>query len=129
MLTRTASWSKTSWTTIDHHTDEGAIAQADKGVGFDRIEKLPCLVSREDRRLAPFDDVLRPPDGCSRVHRKNLPRHEPVRGEFIKSSGNRRLVQPPTVLLPSDTKQSLSVTQVRQDLAGGLLTPRASCAH
>ena len=24
-----------------------------------------------------------------------------VRGEFIKSSGNRRLVQPPTVLLPA----------------------------
>ena len=29
----------------------------------------------------------------------------------------------------SDTKQSLSVTQVRQDLAGVLLTPRASGAH
>ena len=29
----------------------------------------------------------------------------------------------------SDTKQGLSVTQVRQDLAGVLLTPRASGAH
>src|SRR5215831_9224871 len=47
-----------------------------------------------------------------------------VRGEFIKSRGNRRLVQPATALLPA-IRQSLS-TQVRQNPGGGLVTPVCS---
>jgi hypothetical protein len=42
----------------------------------------------------------------------------PVGAEFIKSQGNRRLVQPATVLLPTTRSKSLSATQVRQNLAG-----------
>ena len=57
----------------------------------------------------------------------NLVEH--VRGEFIKSSGNRCLVQPANSAFASDTRQNLSATQVRQNLAGGLLAPRASGAH
>src|SRR5262245_53104916 len=53
---------------------------------------------------------------------------EPVRGEFIKSHGNRCLVQPATVLLPAIRGQSLSAIQVRQNPAGGLLPLHASGA-
>ena len=53
----------------------------------------------------------------------------PVRGEFIKSRGNRCLVQPVTVLLPAIYEAKLIGHQVRQNSTGGLLTPPASPGH
>jgi hypothetical protein len=37
---------------IDHESDQGAVAQAQEGIGLDRADQPPCLVRGEDRRLA-----------------------------------------------------------------------------
>jgi hypothetical protein len=66
---------------------------------------------------SPADDVF---DRIEHLVPVNRP-SEPVRGEFIRSCGNRCLVQPRDSASASDTRQNLSATQVRQDPAGGVV--------
>lgn len=48
---------------ITHQSNDRAVAQADDGIGLNRIGQGPRLVCFQDRRFAHSLDVLRPADG------------------------------------------------------------------
>ena len=77
---------------VDHHADEGAIAQADErrfvrfradGAGrvcddLDAVEQLAGLLGRQYRRLAFFNDILGAAHGVGRVHIEDVAGDKPV---------------------------------------------------
>ena len=72
----------------EHRRDHRPIAFAGDRGNVNRIEKLPGFFRCEDRRSSDRHDMLRPAHRGGGIHRKNLPRDEPVeehlqRGEFL----------------------------------------------
>ena len=62
---------------VEHHREQRPVPETGQRARVDRREELPRLRRREDRRRALGDDVLRPPDGRSGVHREDLADDEP----------------------------------------------------
>ena len=60
------------------HGEESSVPEPGQGVGVDRVEELPRLSRRQDRRRALPDDELRPPHRGRGVHGEDLVDDEPV---------------------------------------------------
>ena len=78
---------------VEHHREERPVPEPGQSARVDRLEELPRLRRREDRRRALGDDVLRPPHGRGGVHRKDLADDEPVaehadRGQVLLHRGD-----------------------------------------
>src|ERR1700693_2454058 len=52
---------------VDHHADEGTVAQALERAGVDGVEQRARLVTGEHRRLAALDHVFRAADSVSGI--------------------------------------------------------------
>ena len=63
---------------VDHHGQQGAIAQAAEGRGVDGVEQLPRFGGLQHRRLAGPDDVGRPAHRGGRVGGYHLAGHQPI---------------------------------------------------
>jgi hypothetical protein len=79
---------------VDHQADQGAIAQAGKGIGVDRVDQGAGLVGLQHRRLTPPLRVLRPPYRGRGIHGHDLADHHPVeehaqRGQPLLHRGPR----------------------------------------
>src|SRR5579871_177455 len=53
---------------VAHQSNQRAVAKAYNGIGLDRVEKHPRLLSPEDRRLAALHYMLRPADRSTGIH-------------------------------------------------------------
>jgi hypothetical protein len=58
--------------TVDHHPDQGAIAQPANGVKVNMVDHCPCFLGAQHRRAAGLDHVLGSPHGVGRVGRQHL---------------------------------------------------------
>ena len=63
---------------VDHHAQQGAIAQAGEGRRVDGVQQLPRFGGLQHRRLARPDDVCRPSHRGGRVGGHHLAGHQPI---------------------------------------------------
>ena len=69
---------RSRYASVDHHGQQGAIAQAAEGRRVDGVQQQPRFGGLQHRRLARPDDVGRPAHRGGRVGGQHLPGHQPI---------------------------------------------------